>query len=90
MSISYEDVQAEFLANADYFAEESVPKCKAFVTAGLRLLVLLPTVSKMGNAGETQWSVEAVEKQLADAKRWLAARTSRGATRFSSFEDFRR
>ena len=85
-------VQEAYLNNADWFAEQSTAKCKAFVTACHQLLVLLPTMSKRGDAGEMQWSIEAIEKQLAAAKSRLSTRlddSARSRTRFADFRDYR-
>ena len=84
-------VQEAYLENADYFAEQSVAKCKAFLTACNRLLVMLPAAtSKSGD--EMQWSIEAIEKQLTAARNWLSSRVGAAAgsrTNFADLEDFR-
>ena len=83
-------VQEAYLANADYFAEQSTAKCKAFLTACKQLLVLLPSAAKSGGGNEQQWNIEAIEKQLATAQSWLSTRFGDvDRTRFASFRDFR-
>jgi len=83
--------QQAFLDNADYFAEQSVAKCKAFLTACNQLLVLLP--ASAGDGGHNAaFSIESIAVQLRDAKNWLSTRldeAARSRTRYTSFEDFR-
>jgi len=91
--LSLIEAQEAYLNNADYFAEQSVEKCKAFLTACNQLLVLLPAQASTGTAGHsTTWSIEAIAQRLASAQSWLSTRldsAARSRTRFATFEDFR-
>lgn len=93
MSATLADAQAAYLDNADYLTTGSAAKAAAFVTAANQLLVLLPSVTKHGGAGELQWSLEGVQAALLRAEQWLrsnvAGSGAAGCVRYASFENFR-
>lgn len=88
MSVTYEQVQAAYLDNADFRAEASTAKAQAFITACTRLLAF-PQASGR-NSASVQYNLAQIEKQLNDARRWLAQQGSSAATvSHPNFEGFR-
>jgi len=89
------EVKAAYDDNASYEEDASVSKAKAFVTACRFLLRRLPKRSAgSAGSGEIELNSEQIERQLEEARKWVAANdtapaTSVGHTRHSSFRDFR-
>lgn len=80
------DAREAYHDNADYVAAGSAAKCKAFITAARRLLVLLP--SEAGNrVNNTRFQMDEIARQIGDAQEWLAASGSSSSSSSSSTSD---
>jgi hypothetical protein len=83
-----------YFDNADYEEEESIDKCKSFVTACRKLLGLPITRSANGarDGTEIELNPELIAKQQDDARRWLSAAiaaTNNAGVIGVDFTDFR-
>ena len=71
------DAEAAWDDNADYAEVGSTTKAQAFIQAGRILLRRLPSrVASGRGAADTTLNVGAIERQLQQAQRWLAANGS--------------
>lgn len=76
-SSTLEELRQEYVANASYEEDNSVAKCKAFITAARALLVMLPaTATGFGGEAMVQFQVGLTEKALESAKMWLHSRAT--------------
>jgi hypothetical protein len=83
MAATFDEVADAYLDNADFEEAGSVAKAKAFVTACVRLLVLLPaSASDQGSAQSFDQKEIQANKQRAQA--YIAANASGARTRFLS------
>lgn len=69
----FEDASAAYYDNADYQAESSPTKCRAFIAACVRLVQLTPQASEHGTANErASFDVRLLSEQQGTAQRWLS------------------
>ncbi|HYE91773.1 MAG TPA: hypothetical protein VEA38_12165 [Terriglobales bacterium] len=61
--------------NASYAEDQSVTKCRAFITAALILLRRLPSTAVKGSNSISN-RLEGIENRLKKAEDWLAAHTT--------------
>lgn len=94
-SVEVEAAKQAYYDNADYVAEGSVAKAKAFMSACARLLILLPASAAQG--GESiSISVNLLPAQQDAARKWLAindpasTQTTPGYVRYADTRNFRR
>lgn len=71
------EIEAAFVDNGSYVEDQSVSKCRAFITAARALLIKLPTTATKG-ANTLSFRVESVQKELERAQSWLEARDTTG------------
>jgi|GEM_PF-2176599 len=96
MASDLETAKAAYLANADYATEQNETKCKAFVNACRKLLLLIPTTYSRDNeaGGESYgFNPDVIRSELEKAEAFLASLKdvdSGGAgVVFISMEDYR-
>lgn len=83
MAATFDEVADAYLDNADFEEAGSVAKARAFVTACVRLLLLLPvSASDQGSAQSFDQKEIQANKQRAQA--YIAANASGARTRFLS------
>lgn len=90
-------VQAAYDDNASYAEDNSVAKCKAFITACRMLIRRTPVRAVHGGRGageELESSIELIRKELEAAKGWLAEsgdsdEGGAGGVRHFSFAEYR-
>lgn len=71
------EIEAAYVDNGSYVEDQSVTKCRAFITAARALLIKLPTVATKG-ANSLSYRVESVQRELERAQAWLEARDTTG------------
>lgn len=84
----------DYYDNADYLAENSITKAKAFVTACTRILALVPSSTSKGSGTVSHGvNLQLIQSQLNEARKWLLARdpTLRAGpdVTFPDFQDYR-
>lgn len=65
--------------NASYLEDDSPTKCRAFITAGKRLLVVFPSTTVKGE-NSLSYNVEAITQQIRRAEDWLMSHPTAMAT----------
>lgn len=75
---SLNEAQEAYHLNADWQEAGSVSKARAFVTAGRRLVALLPSAAG-GRNSNVAYQVELIKQQIDDATKWLTANGGAGA-----------
>ncbi len=91
---SLQDVLAAYLDNVSYDVDGSVTAAREFIAACRMLLLKVPKRTAHGGREGTELEVDPqlVERQLADALRWLARNDTarrRPAVKYRSLETFR-
>ena len=71
-----ETVIQSYVTYADYEETASQSRCASFITACVRLLALLPSVSSGPLQTSVEFSVDAVKASLDYARNWLDANPS--------------
>ncbi|MGO8691643.1 MAG: hypothetical protein ACLQLG_18645 [Thermoguttaceae bacterium] len=69
------DIEAAYLNNSNYEADQSVPEAQAFMQACRCILLRRPARASRntGSGGQSMdWDLEAVRMQLNEARQWLA------------------
>ena len=69
-SSTLSQIETAYGDNGSYVEDDSVAKCRAFITACRLLLVKLPTVSVKG-ANSISFRVESLQRELERAQAWL-------------------
>ncbi|MDE2100771.1 MAG: hypothetical protein KGL39_26230 [Patescibacteria group bacterium] len=79
-----------YLANAGYAEDNSVAAARAFVSACRGLIVMLPAKSAHGKGGSVEFDPAMVQKQLEEARAWIAANSAPGVIHpsFGNFRDY--
>ena len=71
-SLTDAQIQAAYEDNASYAEENSVAKCKLFLTAARILLIRLP--EEFGTRhSTTKFRMDLIQKEIESARAWLAA-----------------
>ena len=80
-SSSLAEVRAAYADAASFEEDASPAKARSFITACRLLLALLPKRSAHGDRGsnEVELDLTVLERQLVEARRWLAAQGHTGA-----------
>lgn len=71
------EIEAAYIDNGSYVEDQSVTKCRAFITAARALLIRLPSTAVKG-ANTLSFNLENIRKELEDAQKWLEARDTAG------------
>ena len=84
------DCEASYLDNAGYAENNSVAQAAAFVTACRALLLKMPAKSAHGKGGSVEFNLEMIQRQLTEARAWLAAVGSPDVVHpsFGNFRDY--
>lgn len=69
-------IRETYLENADYDVANSTAKCQAFIVAGRKLMLLLPSEGQTGGTGGELFRLNTgqVQEELRRAELWLAAK----------------
>lgn len=73
------EIETEWKANASYLEDDSPTKCRAFITAGKCLLLVLPSSTVKGE-NSLGFNIEEIGSHIREAERWLAAHPTAMAT----------
>jgi len=71
MAVTLDAAKAAYLDNADYETAGDAAKCRAFLLACRRLLILLPSAANQGQAGGAEFDIPQIRRELDDARQWL-------------------
>lgn len=91
-SSTYTEVEESYKDNASYFEDQSVAKARAYITACRFLIMLTPSLSRIGSA-EIQKRTDLYRDEIKIAMQWLSAndttRPNLGGVRDFDLGDFR-
>ena len=71
------EIEAAYIDNGSYVEDQSVTKCRAFITAARALLIRLPSTATKG-ANTLSFNLENLKDELNAAQSWLEARDTSG------------
>ena len=74
-SSSLSTIETAYGDNASYTEDQSVAKCRAFITAARLLLLKLPSVAVKGS-NSLSFRLESIQRELERAQEWLEAHST--------------
>lgn len=72
-------IERAWYDNASYLEDDSPAKCRAFITAGKRLLTVFPSTTVKGK-NSLGFNVDAITQDVRRAENWLMAHPTAMAT----------